>query len=116
MKVHKVETTLAVSYLKLVRNVLKSNSRARSFYIYLLNMHICDKLSSQNNIKSRASRACDKYDISFSKYMFGDIYAKSSQRKIKIFRTNDGLIDSVRQLWLHNYPYDKAVLNMLLPF
>ena len=61
--------------------MLKSNSRARSFYIHLLNMHICDKLSGQNNLISRASRACDKYDISFIKYMFDDIYAKSSQRK-----------------------------------
>ena len=66
----------------LARNMLKSNSRARSFYIHLLNMHICDKLSSQNNLISRASRACDKYAISFIKYMFDDIYAKSSQRKI----------------------------------
>ena len=73
-------------------------------------MYICDKLSSQNNLISRASRA-------FIKYMFDDIYAKSSQRKIKMFKTNDGLIDSVRQLLLHNDPYDKAVLNMmLLPF
>ena len=46
--------------------------------------------------------------------MFDDIYAKSSQRKIKMFKTNDGLIDSVRQLLLHNDPYDKAVLNMML--
>ena len=34
-----------------------------------------------------------------------------------MFKTNDGLIDSVRQLLLHNDPYDKAVLNMMLfPF
>ena len=65
MKVHKLETTLDVSYLEFVRNVLKSNSRARSFYIHLLNMHICDKLFSQNKLIRRASRACDKYDISF---------------------------------------------------
>ena len=37
----------------------------RSFYIHLLNMHICDKLFSQNKLIRRASRACDKYDISF---------------------------------------------------
>ena len=32
-------------------------------------------------------------------------------------QNNDGLIDFVRQLLLHNDSYDKAVLNMmLLPF
>ena len=86
MEVYKVETTLDVSYLELARNMLKSNSRARSFYIHLLNMHICDRLSSQNNLISRASQACDKYDISFIKYMF-DIYSKYNQWKIKMFRT-----------------------------
>ena len=70
MKVRKVETTLDVSYLELARNMLKSNSRAMCFYIHLVNMHICNKLSSQNNLISRASRACDKYDISFIKYMY----------------------------------------------
>ena len=59
MKVHMVETSLDVSYLELVRNVLKSNSRTRSFYINLLNMHICDKLPSQNLPH---------------KYMFDDIF------------------------------------------
>ena len=31
-----------------------------------------------------------------------------------MLRTNDGLIYSVCQLLLHNVPYDKAVLNMML--
>ena len=44
MNVRKVETTLDVSYLELECTVSKSNSWAISFYIHLLNMHICDKL------------------------------------------------------------------------
>ena len=117
MNVHKIETTLHASRLELIRNMLKSSSRARSFYMYLLNLHVCDELSSHNNLISRTSQACDRYNISFIRYVLDDNYSKSSQRKIKAFPENDGVVDSVRQLLLNKDPYNTMVLNMMLiPF
>ncbi len=118
LKVHKIETTLELGYLELIRTIFKSKSRATSFYTHILNLHVCDKLSSQYNLICRARNVCCKYDMSFVKYIIDDKYALSSQRKLKhCFPVNDGFNDSVRQLLLSNDPYDRTVLNMMLiPF
>ena len=118
MKVHKIETTLDIGYLELIRSIFKSKSRATAFYTHLMNLHVCGKLYSQNNLLCRTRNVCAKYDISFVKYIVDDKYALLSQRNLKYcFPTNDGLNDSVRQLLLSNDPYDRTVLNMMLiPF
>ena len=74
-------------------------------------------MSSKNNLIHRASSTCNKYDISFVKYIMDDEYATLNRKRLKRFPTNDGIGDSVRQLLLSKDPYDRIVLNMLImPF
>ena len=118
IKVNKIETSLDIGYLELVRSMFKSQSRAKPFYNHILNMHVCGKLKTHDDLVHRAHNSCNKYGISFIKYILDDNYALHSKKQIKqCFPTNDGYTDSVRQLLLSADPYDKMVLNMLLmPF
>ena len=111
---------IPMEFIVLVRcdKLLHIKSKAVSFYTHLLNLYVCDKLSSKNNLICRTQNVCVKYGISFIKYIIDDKYALLHQRRIKnCFPSNDGVCDSVRQLLLSNDPYDRTVLNMmLLPF
>ena len=107
MKVHNID---------LVRSAFRCKSRARS-YLHLLNMHSCTNMSSHNNLIHRASRTCNKYDISFVKYVMGYEYGTLNRKRLKSFSTNDGIGGSVRQLLLSRDPYDRIILTMLImPF
>ena len=46
----KIETTIDISSVDLGRSLLCNGSRARSFYIYLKNMHECGKVNGHNDI------------------------------------------------------------------
>ena len=117
MKVHRVEDSLNVNTLDLLRSMLSSNSGARSFYLHLLNMSVCGKLLSHHNLVTHASQVCQIHSVSFLKYMFDDRYFKSTRGALKCFTVNDRLVDSVAQMLLFNDPYSNVILNMLLcPF
>jgi hypothetical protein len=61
MKVYNMQTTLHTGYREIIRSILKS--RATAFYTHLLNLHVCDKLVSQNNLVCRTRHVCAKYNI-----------------------------------------------------
>ena len=42
-----------------------NGSRARSFYINLMNIHEGGKLNGNNDLVSRIRETCDKHDVSF---------------------------------------------------
>ncbi len=65
----KIETTTDSS-LDLGRSPLGNGSRARSFYIFLMNMHACGKLNGHNDLVSTIRETCDKQNVSFLKYVF----------------------------------------------
>lgn len=116
--VNKIETTIEIGCLDLTRAIFSNNSRARCFYTYLLNMHVCGKLNGHNDLISRTKMVCRKNNVNLLKYIFDEMYNRSIRKEMKRnYREEDGLADSVRQLLLSRDPYDKCVLNMLLvPF
>ncbi len=114
-----IQFSVDIFNLELLRSIFSNNSRARSFYMYLLNTVYCDrKPSSQPGLLSRTSLICDRHNIIFLKYIFNKDYASQVKSQLKKSSLqNDGLSDSVRVLLLSADPYDKFVLNMLLtPF
>ena len=114
----KIETSVNIGYLELLRSVLASRSRATSFYIYLLKQLELGKLCNFKNLVGRSYEVCGKYNISLHKYIFDNHYACVSKESIKQSYTGeDGVVDSIRQLLIYNDPYSREVLNMLLmPF
>ena len=113
LNIKKIETTIDISSLDLGRSLLCNGSRARSFYINLMNMHACGKLKGNNDLVSRIRETCDKHDVSFLKYVFNKNYASHVRQNI-LRISPDGLSDSVRQLIISHEPYDRVLLRMLL--
>ena len=70
---------------------------ARSFYIYLMNMHACGKLNGYNDLVYRIRNMCDKHNVSFFKYVFNKNYASHVRQNI-LRISQDCLSDSVRPL------------------
>ena len=95
-----IERSLNICYLDLGIAGFRYTSRARSFYLHLLN---CTNLSSHNNLIHRASNTCNKYHISFVKYVMNEHYATRNWKRLKCFPTNDAISDIVRQLLLRKY-------------
>ena len=118
--IRKIETSLDISCLELLRTVFKVKSRATQFYKHLMNVYICDNKTSSrcSSLIARAHVVCKKHDISFVKYIVDDKYSNIQHLRLKrCFSVNDGLSDTVRQLLLSFNPYDRTVLNMMLiPF
>ena len=67
------EMFIDISYLDLWRSLLCNGSRARSFYMYLMNIHACGKLNGHNNLVSIIRETCDKQNVSFLKYVLTKI-------------------------------------------
>ena len=115
LNIKKIETTIDISSLDLGRSLLCNGSRARSFYIYLMNMHACGKVNGHNDLVSRIRETCDKHTFSFLKYVFNNNYASYVRQNNVILRISpDGLSDSVSQLIISHVPYDRVLLRMLL--
>lgn len=114
-----IESTVDTANLELLRSVFSNKSRARCFYLFLLNKMYCNRQSSSHfGLLHRVRTICSKYSINFLQYIFDGSYSSRIRGDIKRSSlSSDGLSDSVRQLLLSYDPYDKVVLNMLLtPF
>ena len=99
----------------MVRSMLCNNSRARLFYMYIMNMQICGKLAGHTNLLSRVQETCMKYNVSYLRYVLDKSYANKVKSDIrKQYCEPDGLTDSVRQLLISRDPYDRRLFNMLL--
>ena len=94
--------------MDLMSSIFNNTSRARAFYLYLLNKHACDNLSSHTDLIYRTKKVCDRYKLSFLQYMFNRDYASNFKRNISK-HVHDGLSDSVRQILLSRDPYDTCI-------
>ena len=81
LNIKKIET-IDISSLDLGRSLLCNGSRARSFYIYVMNMHACGKVNGHNDLVSRIRETCDKHNVSFLKYVFNKNYASYVRQNI----------------------------------
>ena len=115
MKVHKIETTLDLSTLNLARSMLCCDSRARSFYIYVMNIHNSGLLRGHGDLFSRVRAICGKHNILFMKFVFNNEYANTVTANVKsAYHQPDGLTESVRMLLHSKDAYDRNLLNLLL--
>ena len=115
LNIKKIESTIEIRSLDLIRSILCNSSRARPFYSHVLNQHICGKLNGHTDLIARVKVTCKKYDISFMKYIFDTSYSQSVRNDLKkMYTVEDGVTDSVRQLLLRHDPYSRVLLNLLL--
>ena len=73
LNVKKIERILQVQQLTLMKNAMISNSKARSFYLYMVR-----KSHSVNsgNIFLRCNDICKSHGLSLSRYIFDENYVK----------------------------------------
>ena len=95
------------------QSILCNGSRARSFYIYLMNMHACGKLNFHNYLVSGIRKKGAKHNVSFFKYVFNENYASHVRQNI-LRMSHDGLSDNVSQCIISYDPYDRVLLRILL--
>ena len=60
LNIKTIETTIDISSLDLDRTIVCNGSRARSFYIYLMNMHACGKLNDHNDL---VRKTCTMHNV-----------------------------------------------------
>jgi len=66
---NKIETTVEISSLDLIRTLFSNTSRARSFYTHLLNIHVCGKLVGHTDLITRVKTVCFKHEVSFLNFL-----------------------------------------------
>ena len=107
LNIKKIETTIDISSVDLGRSILCNDSRSRSVYIYLMNLHACGQLNSHNYLVYRILKTCHKHKVSFENYA-----SHVRQNILRMF--HDGLSDSVRQCIISRDKYDCVLLRRLL--
>ena len=114
LKMHKIKTTLDLGTL-MARSMLCCVSRARSFYMYVMNMHNSGLLRGHGDLFSRVRAICGGHNIVFMKFVFNNAIANTIKANVKsAYLQLDGLSDSVRMLLLSKDAYDRNLLNLLL--
>ena len=114
MDIVNIQTSVDTGCIELAKSIFCNESRARTFYLYLMKSNVCDKFS----LLSRVKNICSKHSVHFMKYMADESYAGDKKRHMKRTVLKDGLADSVQQLLLGpRDQYNNYVLNLLLtPF
>ncbi len=95
-------------------SMFHTSSKANNFYKFLLKQHLNGTVRGTNNLVGRVHDICDKYDVSFVRYLCDDKYARTQSRSIKRFLTNDGVVDTVRHLLSDLNSYNTSLIHMLL--
>ena len=114
LRINKINSSVETQQLNLLKSIINNGSRARTFYLHILKQHMIGKIDKHRDLISRLKPVCAKYDISLVRYIFDDRYSNSCKRTIKAFKTDDGLVDSIRH---QLYSCDRTVINLLLsPF
>ena len=76
LNISKIESIIDRNSLELIRSMLSSSSRARPlFYIHLIKQHASGEIIGHKDLISRVKVTCEKYGISFLKYVFDDSYS-----------------------------------------
>ena len=75
LNISKIKSIIDRNSLELIRSMLSSSSRARPFYIHLIKQHASGEIIGHKDLISRVKVTCEKYGISFLKYIFDDSYS-----------------------------------------
>ena len=76
LRIQSVGDMRDMNQLRLLRSSLKSDSRARTFYYYMMTCHMNGHLNGFNILVNRVKTICDTKIIDFMKYNLVDEYAK----------------------------------------
>ena len=108
----KIAKTLQVQ-LSLLRNALFNNSKARTFYLYMIKQGTAQ---SDKNLITRCFNIRKTHHVSLMRYVFDERYANQCKKQIHSVPQN-GVTDSVRTLLTNYNQHSKQILKMLLsPF
>ena len=109
----KIAKTLQVQQLSLLRNALFNNSKARTFYLYMIKR---GTTQSDKNLITRCFNIRKTHHVSLMRYVFDERYANQCKKQIHSVPQN-GVTDSVRTLLTNYSQHSKQILKMLLsPF
>ena len=116
MYIHRISDLVDNNVLGLLRNVFASNSRARLFYSY--QMQLLYNGHNGTSLVHRALDICANREIHFVKYIFNDKYAAMCKNnfKHKSFSKHgsDGFVDTVRILLGNFCDISKMLLRSML--
>ena len=109
----KVAKTIQVQQLSLLRNAIINNSKARTFYMYMIKR---GTTQSDKNLITRCFNIRKTHHVSLIRYVFDKRYANQCKKQIHSVPQN-GVTDSVRTLLTNYNQHSKQILKMLLsPF
>ena len=107
----KIAKTIQVQQLSLLRNAIINNSKARTFYLYMIKR---GTTQSDKNLIIRCFNI--RKIVSLMRYVFNERYANQCTKQMHSVPQN-GVTDSVRTLLTNYSQHSKQILKMLLsPF
>ena len=116
MKVLRVEESVEMQTLQLLRSMILSKSRSHHFYGFLLGQHLNGTATCKTDLLSRSQIICNKYSISLMMMLCNEKYIRE-KRIFNQFREQDGLVETVRYLTDNLSNESRHLINSLLsPF
>ena len=103
----KIAKTLQVHQLSLLRNAIINNSKARTFYMYMIKR---GTTQSDKNLITRCFNLRKTHHVSLMRYVFDERYANQCKKQIHGVPHN-GVTDSVRTLLTNYNQHSKQILK-----
>ena len=113
MKVTRVDKSVELQTLSLIRTMFTSSSRTQHFYSHLLDQHMNNESVCKKNLVYRAINICNKYNISFTQTLCDEKYVRG-KNIFNQFTENDGIIDTVRYLARNLDNNNRHLINLIL--
>jgi exonuclease III len=112
MRINRVHSLVNVNTLRLFKSALLSSTRAREFYTFTLSNNV----TAGNLLSHRFTNVCKLYNFNTFNVLFNDEAIAKCIKEMKVFPSNDGIVDSCVRL-LQNYnANDKDILRLLLRY
>ena len=103
----KIAKTLQVHQLSLLRNAIINNSKARTFYMYMIKL---GTTQSDKNLITRCFNIRKTHHVSLMRYVFDERYVNQCKKQIHSVPQN-GVTDSVRTLLTNYNQHSKQILK-----
>ena len=98
LKIPRINSTIQMQEIKLLRNMIVSSSRTQDFYNYLLYLHLKGIHFSKKCLVTTVLKTCANKHISLVKALCDKSYLHSNKHLFIQCTDNDGFIDSLLYL------------------
>ena len=113
LNINSITQTREIQELKLLKRAILGTSRSSKFYCFLLSLECTNHIAGDKTLVKRCHRICEDNGFNMFTFLNDSQYASHAFKSLVEVPTDDGVIDSARQL-LQFYSMDNVkLLNML---